>query len=130
MSSLQELAGVAEAHRIAIEKAAKEVLIPALKRSFGEYFEKYPDVAGLRWSQYTPSWNDGEACTFGVGELQACDPESGDEIELESQAYKDLDALNDDFSSLGDFLESAFGDGYQVTVTRDGEFTVEEYGHD
>ena len=31
-----------------------------------EFFEKNPGVTGVVWTQYTPYFNDGDTCTFGV----------------------------------------------------------------
>lgn len=46
------------------------------------FFEATPDVQALEWTQYTPYWNDGEECEFGVGDvwyyLSFQDPESDD----------------------------------------------------
>ena len=32
-------------------------------------FEKYPFLTSLTWTQYTPYFNDGHTCEFGVDEL-------------------------------------------------------------
>jgi hypothetical protein len=34
-----------------------------------EFFEKNPGITGVIWTQYTPYFNDGEACVFSVGDL-------------------------------------------------------------
>ena len=31
------------------------------------FFKAYPEVGMIRWTQYTPYFNDGEACEFSVG---------------------------------------------------------------
>lgn len=33
---------------------------------FKDLFTKHKDLISFRWSQYTPYWNDGDECTFGV----------------------------------------------------------------
>lgn len=35
---------------------------------FTEYFALYPFVTRIQWTQYTPHFNDGEACEFGVND--------------------------------------------------------------
>ena len=30
------------------------------------FFKMYPEVAAIRWQQYTPYFNDGDVCEFGV----------------------------------------------------------------
>lgn len=37
-----------------------------LKRAFAEFFAANPGVEAVRWAQYTPYFNDGDSCTFGV----------------------------------------------------------------
>jgi hypothetical protein len=32
-------------------------------------FDKFPEIHAVRWSQYTPYFNDGDACYFGLGEF-------------------------------------------------------------
>lgn len=45
---------------------AKELM----KEEFREFFEKYDGVVhNLFWTQYTPYFNDGEACEFGVHDV-------------------------------------------------------------
>jgi hypothetical protein len=34
-----------------------------------EFFEKNSGITGVVWTQYTPYFNDGDACTFSVGDL-------------------------------------------------------------
>lgn len=47
----------------------------------GEFFRRNPDVHAIRWTQYTPYFNDGEACSFSIGDvhLQITDTLSDDE---------------------------------------------------
>ena len=44
-----------------------------------EFFEKNPGVTAFVWTQYTPYFNDGDTCEFGVNEVvftNAPDPEN------------------------------------------------------
>ena len=56
-------------------KASKEALDAARKTAeaafkehasvaFKEIFDAHPNVAAVRWTQYAPHFNDGEACVF------------------------------------------------------------------
>lgn len=40
-----------------------------LKKDFQEMFEKHPKLEWVAWQQYTPFFNDGDVCTFSVGDL-------------------------------------------------------------
>lgn len=41
----------------------------AVKDAFKDLFDKYPEVRSVVWCQYTPYFNDGDTCTFGVHEF-------------------------------------------------------------
>lgn len=58
-----------------------------------------PGIEAVRWQQYTPSFNDGEACEFGVRNTQV--KIVGDKIDEET---------DDD-----DYEESEYGNGFRVT---------------
>lgn len=34
-----------------------------------EFFVKNPGITGVVWTQYTPYFNDGDTCVFGVGDV-------------------------------------------------------------
>lgn len=42
----------------------------ALKETFKEVFDEFPELKSIRWTQYTPYWCDGGACFFRVNEFQ------------------------------------------------------------
>lgn len=39
------------------------------KEIMKEFFDKNPGITALKWSQYTPYFNDGDACVFRVNEV-------------------------------------------------------------
>jgi hypothetical protein len=45
-----------------LEKAAKA----AFREASAEVFAGNPQIVSFGWSQYTPYWNDGDACVFGA----------------------------------------------------------------
>lgn len=61
---------------------------------------RHEEVTGVAWSQYTPYWNDGEPCTFRVGEISfsfaGLTPDKEDE-------YFDYGWQEDDFEETGRF---------------------------
>jgi len=119
-----------------------------LKAGFAEVLAKYPDILEIRWTQYTPSFNDGDPCEFGVHDYYVklaslCTDENRDN---ELEEYPDDDdryassygievvTMKSDVKSLfsipgEDAYESAFGDHAEIVATREG-FTVEECSHD
>lgn len=117
----------------------------ALAVTFKKFFEKFPEVAAVRWEQYTPYFNDGDECVFGmndfdikldmVGSLKE-DSEYEDDGWIKSWDAKKgsvaanaINYLNEAFEDCEEIFKSTFGDGYEITATNDG-FEVVEYDHD
>ncbi len=116
------------------------------REMFKEFFEATPGVIAVRWTQYTPHFNDGEACVFGVREasfkftpetradLKGVESYSKDEEYLDHYSFdcpaalKELDKTLQS-EEMADVLQVAFGDHAEIVATRE-EFTVEEYEHD
>lgn len=125
----------------------------AVKLMFRDFFAAHPSVAAVRWTQYTPHFNDGDPCTFSVREADLRLQDGDDWLTswdlskhangrltrlLQGRTEKGLDSLEDDFVKLSDLLQSdslsgilkiTFGDGYEVTATREA-ITAEHYDHD
>lgn len=40
-----------------------------IREAVTEFFNAFPEVESIRWAQYTPYFNDGEACYFGVNDI-------------------------------------------------------------
>lgn len=73
-----------------------------------------PGVEAVRWQQYTPSFNDGEACEFGVHEASV--KIAGDRIDVE----------DDDTGE--DYYESESGNGYRTEYDLYGyDYSTKEY---
>lgn len=136
MESLRELkAKIDETY-----KTMAELGKGLIKEEFQKLFEEWPEIAAIRWRQYTPYWNDGEPCTFRV-----CSPYvkindfGGDaddgwleEYDFEEGPKRDWMRHLEGTLEAGEIvLKSIFGDHVQVTVWRDkDEAEVEEYEHD
>lgn len=116
----------------------------------------FPEVEAVRWSQYTPSFNDGDPCVFSTGQfyVKLVGVEEGGENEdgyfteycidrhftkVDGVEYtwrdnrqhpiaKALDAAFD-YNPVKAYLhalEEAFSDPAEIVATRDG-FHVEDY---
>lgn len=150
MKKLEELTEQLLAAKKRMQDEGKGAFEEAMK----ELFDAHPGLVGIRWRQYTPYFNDGDTCTFSVGEpyiqfsdteAEAGDYEDGYDSysEWRDQEYrkqgksgypvgfKEADeAVGKVFSSIPDDLMLAiFDDHVEVTVTRDGT-QIEEYSHD
>lgn len=122
----------------------KKVFMKTMGRELGGYLQsvvsQYPEVESIRWTQYTPYFNDGDECVFGVHELYVKFydiNEDGDEDNGFMNAY-DIDKKHQPILKKirelrknipGEVLKNVFGDHCQITVTRDS-CEVEPYDHD
>lgn len=49
-----------------LNKQLKETYADGLREYAQEIFDKYPKLHSFAWTQYTPYFNDGEPCEFGI----------------------------------------------------------------
>lgn len=154
MKDLNELVGLKEEFEKKVKAEGKKLINDALQA----VFEKFPNLTAIRWRQYTPYFNDGEACVFGVGEisfkLKGVENEDGEEggdygdgflsdydisdyvghKRVEKPEYKgllgEIESLNKSFSKVEECLQMVFGDHACVTAYPGGKVEVEEYEHD
>lgn len=75
-----------------------------LADSFKQIFEEYPKVGKVQWTQYTPYFNDGDECVFGVNEWEIL---SQDELENPDEEYEGRYSYGD---AAGDFSTSTYRD--------------------
>jgi hypothetical protein len=134
--------------KAALEAELAEHGKDALNDEFKVFFKAHPECVGLRWSQYTPYFNDGEECIFRVNEFYLKMTNTPEDEGDDGDGYEDTFAYGDNkarkesepFKSAAkavrqleridkDVFKIAFGDHVQVTATRDG-FEVEEYEHE
>ena len=138
--------------RVKFQADAQAMFMETLK----SFFELNPGINALRWTQYTPYFNDGDACVFGVGDVyftnakdeQLNDVNSwgeyeGDDEDVWAESYmtylsgkEGVDVTSCDFisdminsSEMKDIMEQMFGDHVCVTVTRNG-IVIDDYEHD
>lgn len=116
-----------------------ERLQPALQAMLDD-----KEVAKFGWIQYTPYFNDGDACVFHTTVVFAIKGQQDAEIELGDDPY-DHEITSYQDSSIPEHhiafakaiqsghydnaLEEMFGDPATVTVSRDG-IDIEYYEHD
>lgn len=118
-----------------------------LESIFIKFFESAPEIKSIYWSQYIPSFNDGDVCEFSLTDV-ICSPVEGskinspyhyDEYELSESEQADQDIITSVRSSqvtsietlinnLSSYniLESVYGVNVFIVITRDGT-TITEY---
>jgi len=129
-----------------LEQKLKTFGKEAFDEAFSSFFANNPTVDGIVWTQYTPYFNDGDTCTFSVGEaylfsasVAAEDEESVEdymhEHAISSYGKSPLDGAYKEFQAVWKQIPEAiflavFGDHSKVTLNRNGTSEVEEYEHD
>ena len=87
-----------EEHRQLIERInyyeakMNEGLKECLTEAFAKFFVEFPEVACIHWKQFTPYFNDGDACYFIVHEPVYC------------LTHSDKTEDDDDYLEEGDYL--------------------------
>lgn len=82
-----------------IRDAASKEGKTAILETANEIFEKHPSLAGIRWCQYTPYFNDGEPCEFDLYDLEVLVKPTGAEYDavvarLKAKVEEKQKALN------------------------------------
>lgn len=106
------------------------------------FFEEYPQIKSFSWTQYTPYFNDGEPCVFGVNKNYYVKLNNGEPLEdVWFSNYKKKNNEHDFENQIAEFLDKIFetlpeevfldlfGDHAEITVSKE-EIIVEEYDHE
>jgi hypothetical protein len=143
MMSLKKLIDDYEKKKRAFNEKVSTVFV---KEIVAEY-KKIPNLKEVRWKQYTPFFNDGEACEFSVRSPSykfvdtsedAGDYEDGfvDSYEFREapEIRTQLEELEETFfgsSTMGEILKDLYGDHVQVTINLETEQAeVDDYDHE
>ena len=123
------------AKKAEFQKELTEFGKAALSEEFKKVFDAHPEIKAIRWTQYTPYFNDGETCEFSRHDLEVRLADTAED-EFESSWNAKTPKLKKAFSAVRplerideEIFEAVFGDHCQVTATREG-FEVEECEHD
>lgn len=132
----------AEAARIAQE---------AFKESAADLFTAHPRLESFGWNQYTPYFNDGDECVFGAHidypKINGEDEDDSDTLRKErwvggekpwvpnenydAELGAALDGVKEFLRAFDDEdFKSLFGDHLEITVSRDGTISTDQYEHD
>lgn len=94
--------------QLEIEEMMKTQGREALIGYYSEFFDSHPEVEAIRWVQYTPYFNDGDACTFNIYEPElrlndGTEKEDGEDLEDDGDVYSYGESKN--WFSQYDFYE-------------------------
>jgi hypothetical protein len=73
----------------------------ALKEAFKEIFDKHPRLESIMWVQFTPYFNDGDPCYFGVRDF---------DVSISEPEEKETSSASDDDEDGSD--EELYGEDY------------------
>lgn len=123
-----------------LKEERSKYIVKATKILLDEFallFKENPNLDSFYWEQYTPYFNDGEACYFSFHEIDIdniamYEYDFGQHYnqDIPPNIVKDMDEM---VNKINNLLESAgeeilldvFGDHATITVTKDG-FEIEE----
>ncbi len=147
INSFDDYLALAERYKKIVAEKGEALLI----KVFNEFFQNYPEVKAVAWTQYTPYFNDGEPCVFKIRDFYGSSSESYDEnrgLEYGEPSKEGVTVYSADAFVFGDqeyhsgladlvkklrggkeVLLAAIGDHAKVFVTKDG-LDIEEYSHD
>jgi hypothetical protein len=104
MNKIEKLAEELNAFKAEFQEKGKTVL----KECFTEFFDKYPEIKAITWTQYTPYFNDGETCVFGVGDFWALTHKAY-ELYIDDRGYAEEFDISETDSKA---MEKAYGQRY------------------
>ena len=144
-----QLADTIEEMEARIRDMAKKELAPALEEAITELKVVFPEAKGILWNQYTPYFNDGDACVFHIHGVYL-DPKENSNEDSGSlkdyydydMSYLDVDSFTEDQRATASqfsgavygcerALKIAFGDHVTVIVDFEtGQVETEDKDHD
>ena len=121
------------AELIALREEAQKKAGKFAKKVFAKIFSDNPGYDRLVWTQYTPYFNDGDACTFGISDMYLYEPDEEVENWPDSDTYLEWNSPEQQFfeePAVQKWLEEEFGDHSVVIVHSNGEVDVRGHDHD
>ncbi len=132
MSLKDQLADL-QKQQIDLQKQINNTAKAVLKEDADAVFEKYPELKSFGWTQYTPLFNDGDACEFSadVSDVYINGKNEYDWSNKEKKIYKPIAKEISDFlyKIPEESLEDMFGDGVLVEITPKAMNTSEYDDH-
>ncbi len=128
-----------------LDQERKELFEQVIRRIAEDAFAIHPNLLGFQWVQYTPYFNDGDVCYFGVQETEYKfdDTGEGDYGNGYETIYKSDNSAKQHVAKIigqifelvaDEELSAYFGDHKRIQVTR-GEngkavIDISDYDHD
>jgi hypothetical protein len=119
---------------LAAREAIKKDLKGIIAGVVAEVLQQHPDIRAVRWAQYTPYFNDGDACTFSRGDAEfiICAPKDLKKALKESYAYGEGEYSYDAWS-LAKYAAEKLGQKVATAAQKGAEQiakVLDEFGDD
>lgn len=121
------LTEIAEAHSVYQEKL-KELSQEKIQLACKDFFEKNPKVLAFAWTQYVPGFNDGDPCTFRVGELAVLYSRDALEVEPNAVHWKTKEPATIDLWDEDPTEEQIMEFSNHELGNEDSEYNIPQYG--
>lgn len=99
-------------------------------------FEEYGDIVeSFGWTQYTPYFNDGDECVFGVGELKIMAAEAEDddredyrygETTRAFSSYSEASRIKPSYGEPGENYDQRYQDAYEAIHAIYNVFSIDQ----
>lgn len=92
-----------------------------LTQHFETLFSEIPKLSAIQWTQYTPFFNDGDACVFSIGEPYFYFSEDGEEESYPKYFYEaeDSDNIFNSWSLTSDYIEKNYPEKFNFLQSLD-----------
>lgn len=139
--ALADLAATVKAKQEEMLKMIRAAGEPEIKAALKEIFAAHPSIASIRWTQYTPYFNDGEPCVFSVNSAEFIlngedewhdtwgDWDATLKKSVKTPLHEAIGRFSNEIETLGSAMLHIFGDHKIITCTRE-EIAVDEYDHE
>jgi hypothetical protein len=121
----EEFNKMKESYRDKISESFVKVIV--------EHLALTDNLTQVHWTQYTPYFNDGDTCYFRVNfDLYYIEEWCEDnDIELTDNDRSIINLIEEVVNSVDDeMMMLLFGDHSKVTITKEGDVTIDHYEHD
>lgn len=104
----------------------KPTYIQGIREAANKVFEENPQYNYIVWVQYIPSFNDGDACEFSIGDAEAYETE--EDFEEYNGDWKVTREVANIVGASYTLAEMAFGVHVKIIIQRGvEEFKIEDY---
>lgn len=100
-----------------------EIAKPILLKEFSLLFDSVPELEYVYWTQYTPSFNDGDKCEFSVHDIEWEGEVSYDQLK-NNQHFINVNKFTQNNEEI---MEEMYGDYIKITIQRDGTEVTSDY---